>query len=74
MAYFKGHINSRLTPANSVYTEIPDPKWIVSLENETLRGFRQLARRELFLVKDKRGTYEEFQHVCSLSLADLLNR
>ena len=74
MAYFKGHINSRLTPANSVYPETPDPKWIVSLENETLKGFMQLARRELFLVKDKRGTYEEFQHVCSLSLADLLNR
>ena len=74
MAYFDGRVNSRLAPANSVYPETPVSKWTVTLENETLRGFRQLARKELFLVRGKRGTYEEFQHVCSLSLADLLNR
>ena len=74
MAYFDGRINSKLAPANSVYPETPILKWTVTLENDTLRGFRQLARKELLLIRDKRGTYEEFQHVCSLSLADLLNR
>ena len=72
MAYFNGRINSKLAPANSVYPETPILKWTVTLENDTLRGFRQLARKELLLIRDKRGTYEEFQHICSLSLADLL--